>query len=110
MTDKPPRPPPARSATARSAIRAELETGLPCTAKDLASAASCSEKDVAAHLEHLAKTLKAAGERLAIDPAECLACGYVFRDRQRLTTPSACPECRSERVAPPSFRVDRPAG
>ena len=42
---------------------------------------------------------------LIVEPAKCLACEFVFRSREKLTTPGSCPKCRSERVAPPAFRV-----
>ncbi len=109
MRERPPKPPPERPATARATIRETLlatrDTGSSATARDLATAAGISEKDVAEHLEHLARSLPHEGLKLAVVPAECLACGFVFRERERFTAPGACPECRSERVAPPSFRV-----
>ena len=109
MRERPPKPPPARSATARSAILEALlatrEANAAATGRELGAAASISEKDVAAHLEHLARSLPHEALKLAVTPASCLACEYTFQDRGRYTTPGACPKCRSERVAPPSFRV-----
>lgn len=81
------------------------DTGATATARELATAASISEKDVVEHLEHLAYSLRREGFRLDVHAAACLACGFVFGERERLTTPSACPKCRSERVSPPTFRV-----
>jgi transcriptional regulator len=110
MRERPPKPPPARDLTPRDALRAALDatrdTGANASARDLASAAGLSEKDVLHHLEHLARSLPHEGLKLVIEPATCLACAFVFRDRARLTSPGACPTCRSERVAPPSFRVE----
>lgn len=114
MKERPPKPPPERSATPREAIREALvatrDAGATATARDLGQACGLPEKDVAEHLEHLDKSLRREGLRLDVTPAECLACGYVFRDRARYTAPSACPECRSERVAPPSFKVGAGGG
>lgn len=99
--------PPARGATVRGALEAELasapETGL--TAKELSALVGISEKDVAGHLEHLGKSLKAGGAALEVIPSECLACGFVFRDRKRLSKPGSCPECSSTRIDPPAFRI-----
>jgi len=99
--------PPARGATVRGALEAELasapETGL--TAKELSARVGIPEKDVAGHLEHLEKSLRTGGAHLDVIPAECLACGFIFRDRKRLTRPGSCPECRSTRIDPPAFRV-----
>jgi transcriptional regulator len=101
--------PQARSTTVRAALEAALraapEAGL--TARELSAAVGISEKDVAGHLAHLQKSLQAAGEHLEVLPAECLACGFVFRDRKRLTRPGACPQCRATRVDPPAFRAGR---
>ncbi|MFL5354782.1 transcriptional regulator [Archangium sp.] len=99
--------PQARAATVRGSLEAELasapETGL--TARELSGLVGISEKDVAGHLEHLEKSLRAGGAALEVIPAECLACGFVFRDRRRLTRPGSCPECRSTRIEPPAFRI-----
>lgn len=104
MTAKPPSVPPVRGATVREALRAALAEG-PATARELSERVGVRERDVAEHLEHLARSLAARDERLVIDPAACLGCGYVFRGRVRFTRPSACPRCRSTRIDPPAFRV-----
>ena len=62
------------------------------------------------HLEHLERSLRRDGERLIVEPATCLACAFVFKSRQKLSTPGSCPKCRSERVAPPAFRVAGKSG
>ena len=99
--------PPARGSTVRGALEAALvaapEGGL--TTKDLSSLVGISEKDVADHLVHLEKSLKAQGLRLVVLPSSCIQCGFTFKDRKRLTRPGACPECRSTRIDPPAFRV-----
>lgn len=104
---KPSPVPPVRGTTVRGALEAELssapEEGL--TARELSALVGIPEKDVAGHLEHLEKSLKAGGASLDVLPAECLACGFVFRDRKRLTRPGSCPECRSTRIDPPAFRI-----
>jgi transcriptional regulator len=102
---KPPSALPARAATVREALRAVLVEG-PASARDLSERVGIRERDVAEHLEHLARSLAARGERLAVEPATCLACGYAFRGRARLTRPSACPRCRATRIDPPVFRVE----
>jgi putative acetyltransferase len=103
MPGKKPRVP-ERAETPRSAIRDAL-LGAPLSARQISQRASVPEKEVAAHLEHLGRSLKRQGERLVIKPAECLACGFVFKERQRMTAPGSCPSCRSERIAPPTFQI-----
>lgn len=101
------RPPtvPERGATARAAIREAL-LGHALTAREISARVSLREKEIADHLEHLARSLERDGERLIVEPARCLACEHVFADRGRLTTPGRCPACRSERIAPVAFRVE----
>jgi hypothetical protein len=88
----------------RGALRDALREA-PATARELSARVGVREKDVAAHLEHLARSLEHEGERLDVLPASCIECGYAFRGRGRLTRPSACPSCRSTRVDPQVFRI-----
>jgi predicted Zn-ribbon and HTH transcriptional regulator len=97
--------PTERQATVRTALRQALRAG-PRTARELSGAVGVPEKQVAAHLEHLARSLKAAGERLRVEPARCQDCGFTFRKRDRLSRPSRCPVCRSERLDAPRFAVE----
>jgi transcriptional regulator len=98
------RGPPERDETARSALERVLRRG-PATARDLSEDAGLREKDVPEHLEHLQRSLERRGERLVVEPATCIACGYAFVERKRLTRPGACPRCRSTRIDPPVFRI-----
>lgn len=106
MTARSPGP---REETVREAIRAALRAGA-ATARDLSAEVGIREKDVAEHLAHLARSLPHRGERLVVEPATCIACGYAFRTRERLSRPGACPRCRSTRIDPPSFRVEPVGG
>ncbi len=103
------RGPAARGETLREALRRMLREG-PATARELSAAAGLREKDVAEHLAHLSRSLPHRGERLVVEPAACLACGFRFSDRARLTRPGACPSCRSTRIDPPVFRIEGVAG
>lgn len=88
----------------RAALRDALRAG-PLTARELSARVGVPEKQVAEHLEHLGRSLKAAGERLQVEPARCLDCGFVFRKRDRLSRPSRCPVCRSEHLDAPRFAI-----
>ncbi len=92
------------SGSARMQILERLRQG-PATLKQLARLLGMRERDAAEHLSHAVRSL-GPGERLVEEPAECLACGFRFTKRSRLTTPSRCPSCRSERIAPARFRVE----
>ncbi len=97
--------PGAREETVRETIKKALREG-PATAHDLSGMARIREKDVAEHLEHLDRSLVHSGERLVVEPATCLSCGFVFRERRRLTRPGSCPQCRGTRIDPPAFRIE----
>lgn len=58
-------------------------------------------------LRHVELSLRKASQRLRIEPARCRDCGFVFRDRasRHLHAPGRCPQCRSERIAEPRFRI-----
>lgn len=85
--------------------RALLEE--PLTLRELSQRVGVAEKQLAEHLQHLAKSLKSRGTRLHTEPARCLGCGFTFGDRQRATAPSRCPKCKSERIEPPTFGLKR---
>ena len=84
-----------RHANIRSALRQVLRAG-PFATRDLSARGGISEKEVAGHLEHLARSLRQSDERLRVEPAKCLACGFVFKERTRLTKPSRCPKCKGQ--------------
>lgn len=104
MPKKAPVVPPDRGLTPR-AILHEALLGAARTTLELSARASIREKEVLEHLEHLERSAKGKGERLVIKPARCLACGHVFEERRRFSTPSRCPGCQSERISAPSFQI-----
>ena len=97
MTKKPEPAVPERAETPRAAIHAAL-LGRARTARELSARTSLREKDVAEHLEHLERSVRREGGRLVVEPAKCLACGFVFNARS------------SERIAPPAFRIETKSG
>jgi transcriptional regulator len=93
---------PARYETARQALRAAL-SDTPRSAKELSGLAGLREKEVLEHLEHLERSLKHEGEKITVVPPRCLACGFAFRQRDRLSKPSRCAQCKSERIEAARF-------
>ena len=75
------------------------------TDRDLSQALAIAEKDVYAHLPHIARSLAAQGKKLETVPVRCMQCGYVFRDRKRWTRPSRCPRCKDSHIERPSYRI-----
>ena len=65
-------------------------------------------RELEEELRHVERSARGAGERLAVEPARCIACGFAFRGRpaRHLHAPGRCPHCRSERIADPSFRIE----
>ena len=74
-------------------------------ARDLSQAIGIKEKEVYAHLPHVARSTAAQSKRLVVRPARCLACGYVFEDRKRLTRPGRCPRCKRSHLQEPAYHV-----
>jgi len=90
--------------TIRQKMMAILSAG-PCGAQELSRALGISEKEVYSHLPHLQRSIAASGRKLAVEPAVCLACGYVFSKRSRFTRPGRCVRCRNERITEPTYRI-----
>jgi predicted Zn-ribbon and HTH transcriptional regulator len=94
------RTPKERGTTLRQSLLAALK-GPPATARDLSQLVRISEREVLDNLEHLAESVD-----LIVEPAQCKGCGFTFDGRSRMTKPSRCPECKSERIAPARFSVE----
>jgi len=77
------------------------------TARDLSRALGIPEKEVYYHLSHIEKSLRLRGGVIQ-EPARCLDCGFNFKKRHRLTSPSRCPICRSEAITPPVYYLRAP--
>ena len=75
------------------------------TALDLSQAVRVTEREVIRHLAHIAKSVVRQRRRLEVTPSTCLACGFTFTKRTRLTRPGRCPRCRRSRIDHPVFRI-----
>ena len=104
MTEPP--PPPERAHTARDMILQALGAE-PLSARELSQRAGLSEREVVSHLQFLQKSLKHGAQRLQLTPPRCLACGFIFHKRERLTRPGRCPICRSTHLCDPLFSLDQ---
>ena len=93
------------SGTVRENIREALLEG-PATLKDLSRRVGIREHEVGDHLEHVERSLRHRGERLAREGPECLDCAFDFPRRTRFTRPAACPRCRSRRIRLPRFWIE----
>ena len=71
----------------------------------LSRALGVKQREIEAHLKHVAKSVETQGEHFVIGPFRCQDCEFEFSDRTRTTKPSRCPKCRSEHIDPPMFEV-----
>ena len=101
--DKKPPIPRESATTSRQAIK-ELLLEQPHSALELSQILSLSEKEVLDHLAHIARA-PGPGLSFQITPAACKHCGFTFKKRERLTTPSRCPQCRGESLRRPRFAL-----
>ncbi|MDH3521140.1 MAG: transcriptional regulator [Myxococcales bacterium] len=66
-------------------------------------------RDLERDLRHVERTVRRRGQRLRVSAPRCSDCGFDFpgRTARHLHTPSRCPKCRGERIAPSRFSVAR---
>ncbi|WP_121822238.1 transcriptional regulator [Halostella salina] len=91
-------------ATTRERIADRLR-GETLSASALAAEFDVTTDTALTHVEHVAKSLDGTGEQLLVAPPECRDCGFSDFD-DPANRPSRCPECKSEAVAEPSFRIE----
>ena len=97
---------PFESRTARQRM-VGLLAGSRLTSYQLAQCLGIPERQVEDHLIHVVKTIARDRERrFILEPCGCLDCGFVFRERTKLTRPSRCPRCRSESITAPRYGID----
>ena len=64
----------------------ESITGTLLSARRLAGLLEIREREIEDHLPHVVKSIaRDRTKRFVIDPSKCLDCGFVYRDRTRLT-------------------------
>lgn len=84
-----------------------LLTGTRLSSHQLAEMLGIPERQVEDHLTHVVRSLaRDRTRRFILEPSTCPDCGFVFRDRTRLTRPSRCPRCRSEGITAPRYGID----
>lgn len=75
------------------------------TLQDLSSELHISMKEVLGHLPHVRKSVRLPN-KFVIEPAECLDCGFVYKDRSKIHKPGKCPRCRGTYIREPEYRID----
>lgn len=85
----------------------EVLTGRRLSSRQLAELVGQPERLIEDHLQHILKSLaRDRARRFVLEPSSCQDCGFVFRERTRMTRPSRCPSCRSESILAPRFGID----
>jgi len=74
------------------------------TAKELAEVFNVDIKDIIEDLEHIKKSIKP--RKLKVKPAFCKGCGFVFKERDKVSKPSRCPKCRKEWIQGALFSIE----
>ncbi len=77
----------------------------PAAASTLAREFDVPVPDALLHVRHVARSLEPTDEQLLVAPPECEDCGFDGFD-DPANRPSRCPECKSEAVAEPAFRIE----
>lgn len=75
------------------------------TLQELVELTDSSLKMVVEDIDKVRKTIKSENKRIEASSASCMGCSYVFAGRSRISDPTKCPECHSERISPQRFRI-----
>ncbi|MBI2129987.1 transcriptional regulator [Candidatus Woesearchaeota archaeon] len=71
--------------------------------QDLANYFRVTAKEIQEDLSHVAFSIKP--RKLKLDPAYCKSCGFVFKERSKISRPSKCPKCRKEWIEEARFSI-----
>ncbi|USZ69118.1 transcriptional regulator [Halorussus salilacus] len=90
--------------TTRERIAAHLRE-TPASPSALATEFDLTASLAVEHVRHVARSLSESDEQLLVAPPECRDCGFDGFD-DPANRPSRCPECKSESVEEPAFRIE----
>ena len=96
-----------REAKASKTTRQRIADRLREEAMSAATIARDFEVDTStavSHVEHIAQSLEHEDEQLMVAPPACRDCGFDDFD-DLLNRPGRCPDCKSESVEEPAFRI-----
>lgn len=77
----------------------------PLSASALAREFELQTATALTHVEHIAQTLDGTAEELLVAPPACRDCGFDDFD-DLINRPSRCPDCKSEAIEEPAFRIE----
>ena len=73
------------------------------SAQELSKIVRVKEKEIKEHLEHLKLTF---GKKFRVVSSECLKCGYIFKERNKVKSPGKCPECRGTHISDQEYYLE----
>ena len=73
------------------------------TAQELANIFKTELKFILEDLEHVEISIKP--RKLIKKPAFCKACGFVFKERSKISKPTKCPRCKKEWIQGALFKI-----
>lgn len=76
-----------------------------CDARMISQRLGIREKEAYDHIPHIIRTISAMGKTFTLTAAQCIVCGYEFRDRKKVSKPGRCPTCKKERIESPRFSI-----
>jgi hypothetical protein len=91
----------ARTTRERIADRLREEAATPA---DLSVTFEISRSAAVSHVRHIAKSIEGTGEQFLVRPPACGDCGFDAFD-DPINRPSRCPECKSESITEPAFKI-----
>lgn len=71
--------------------------------QDIANIYRVELKEILEDVDHIKKSIKP--KKLVMTPAQCRNCGFIFKERSKIKTPSKCPRCRHERIKACLFTI-----
>jgi hypothetical protein len=84
----------------------ELLSETPRSVSSVAREMGLRRGDAEDDLRHALRSAAAAGHDIAVIPARCKDCGFVFGE-DRLSKPSRCPACKGSRLFEPQIAILR---
>jgi len=73
------------------------------SAQQLTSHFAAEMGEVVEDLQHIGRSIY---PNLKRTHPECKHCGFVFKERSKLKTPSKCPECKGQSIVPSLFYIE----
>jgi predicted Zn-ribbon and HTH transcriptional regulator len=83
----------------------EILSHEPRSVSSLAHELGLRRADLEEEMQHMLRSATARGDRIAILPARCKACGFEFGP-DRLAKPGRCPSCKASRIQEAMIRIE----